>query len=283
MKYDYVLVVGPGRSGSEFLYENLRRHPRMGFPEIKEGYYYRSLRAYRRARGRLGKGVMLADIANLAYNDARMPDGVRALQGAGERVLLVVLLREHRGRAASMMRFRRSRGERTALLGARRLEAAVVGDRLTADDLARIYAIDADALTLRFDALTGDPAGALTALYSQCGIEMGDGEPVASVVNESERARFVPLAALGKAGALLLRRLGCRRLLQRVKDSAGVRRLFFAPGASDARLSAAAAATLAAAYAECVVAVESGGERVGEGVYLRRARAQGGADQRAVA
>ena len=224
---------------------------------------------------------MLADIANLAYNDARLPDGVRALQGAGERVLLVVLLREHRGRAASMMRFRRSRGERTALLGARRLEAAVVADRLTADDLARIYAIDADALTLRFEALTGDPAGALAALYSQCGIEMGDGAPVARAVNESERARFVPLAALGKAAALTLRRLGCRRLLQRVKDSAGVRRAFFVAGASDARLSAEAEATLAAAYAECEAAVEAGGERVCEGVYLRRAKA--GADERAVA
>ena len=283
MKYDYVLVVGPGRSGSEFLYENLRRHQRIGFPEIKEGYYYRSARAYRRARGRLGKGVMLADIANLAYNDARLPDGVRALQGAGERVLLVVLLRDHRERAASMMRFRRSRGERTALLGTRRLEAAVVADRLTADDLARIYAIDADALTLRFDALTGDPAAALAALYSQCGIEMG-GAPVASVVNESERARFVPLAALGKAAALLLRRLGCRRLLQRVKDSAVVRRVFFAAGAPDARLSAEAEATLAGAYAECDVAVEAGGDRVGEGVYLRRAKGGvSGADERAVA
>lgn len=282
MKYDYVLVVGPGRSGSEFLYENLRRHPRMRFPEIKEGYYYRSLRDYRRARGRLGAGIMLADIANLAYKDGGLPDGVRALQGAGERVLLVVLLRDHRERAASMMRFRRSRGERTALLGARRLEAAVVADRLTADDLARIYGIDADALTLRFEALTGDPEGALAAVYSQCGIEMG-GAPVARAVNESERARFMPLAALGKATALLLRRLGCRRLLQRVKDSAGVRRLFFAPGAWDATLSAESEATLGAAQLECIAAVEAASERVGEGVYLRRASAQGGADDKAVA
>lgn len=282
MKYDYVLVVGPGRSGSEFLYENLRRHPRIGFPEIKEGYYYRSLQDYRRARGRLGAGVMLADIANLAYKDGGLPEGVRALQGAGERVLLVVLLRAHRERAASMMRFRRSRGERTALMGARRLEAAVVADRLTADDLARIYGIEADALTLRFEALTGDPEGALAAVYSQCGIEMG-GAPVARAVNESERARFMPLAALGKAAALLLRRLGCRRLLQRVKDSAGVRRLFFAPGAWDATLSATSEATLGAAQAECVVAVEAASERVGEGVYLRRASAQGGADDKAVA
>ena len=281
MKYDYVLVVGPGRSGSEFLYENLRRHPRIGFPEIKEGYYYRSMRDYRRARGRLGAGVMLADIANLAYKDGGLPDGVRALQGAGERVLLVVLLRAHQERAASMMRFRRSRGERTALMGARRLEAAVVADRLTADDLARIYGIDADALTLRFEALTGDPEGSLAAVYSQCGIEMG-GAPVARAVNESERARFLPLAALGKAAALLLRRLGCRRLLQRVKDSAGVRRLFFAPGAWDATLSAEAEATLGAAQAECVAAVEAASERVGEGVYLRRARAQDEADDKAV-
>ncbi len=40
---DYLLAVGPGRSGSEFLYENLKSKPGFVFPEIKEGCYCRSV------------------------------------------------------------------------------------------------------------------------------------------------------------------------------------------------------------------------------------------------
>ena len=83
--YDYLLVVGPGRSGSEFLYRLLRDHPGFVFPEIKERYYYRSPRAFRRARKRLDgrQGQILCDVANLAYADARLSRGVEALREEG--------------------------------------------------------------------------------------------------------------------------------------------------------------------------------------------------------
>ena len=151
--YDYLLVVGPGRSGSEFLYRLLRGHPSFAFPEIKERYYYRSPRAFRRARKRLdgrGRGQLLCDVANLAYADAKLSRGVEALREAGFSILLVVLLRDHRDRAISMMQFRRSRAELSALLGARRLEAAVVRDRLNSERLADVFRTNADVLTLSF-------------------------------------------------------------------------------------------------------------------------------------
>ena len=148
LAYDYLLVVGPGRSGSELLYERLKAHPAFAFPEIKEGYYYRSPRAWRRARRALGAGSggprILADIANLAYRDGALAGGVEALRGGGCRILIAVLLRDHVDRAMSMARFRRSRGELAALLGAARLEAAVVRDRLTPDRLLGVYRLDAD-------------------------------------------------------------------------------------------------------------------------------------------
>ena len=40
--YDYLLIAGPGRSGSTFLYQILNGHAMFVAPVIKEGYLYRS-------------------------------------------------------------------------------------------------------------------------------------------------------------------------------------------------------------------------------------------------
>ena len=55
------------------------------------------------------------DIANLGYCDASRVTGVRALREDGLRILLVMLLRRHVDWAPSMMTFRWSRGEYSAL------------------------------------------------------------------------------------------------------------------------------------------------------------------------
>ena len=276
---DYLLVVGPGRSGSEFLYRRLKGHPAYAFPEIKEGYYYRSPRAFRKARARAG-GRVLVDVANLGYRDAALAPGVRALLAEGVRVLLVVLLRDHRERARSMIAFRRSRGEVSALLGARRLEAAVVADRLTPARLRAIHALDADVLALCFDALTADATAALDCLAALCGTApFADGADAGEgAVNEAVRARVPPFAAAGKLAALALRRLGLRRTLQRLKDSRRLRTFFFAPldGADAAPpLSDASARLLDECGRECRAAVAEASERLRPGVFLRRAPGMG--------
>ncbi len=275
---DYLLVVGPGRSGSEFLYRRLKGHPAYAFPEIKEGYYYRSPRAFRKARAR-ASGRVLVDVANLGYRDAALAPGVRALLAEGVRVLLVVLLRDHRERARSMIAFRRSRGEVSALLGARRLETAVVADRLTPARLRAIHALDADVLALCFDALTAD-AAALDCLAALCGTAPFADAAGADegAVNEAVRARVPPLAAAGKLAALALRRLGWRRTLQRLKDSRRLRTFFFAPldGADAAPpLSDASARLLDECGRECRAAVAEASERLRPGVFLRRAPGAG--------
>ena len=165
---DYLLVVGPGRSGTDYLFEQLRRHPQLAFPESKEGYYYRSLRRRRRAAARAGPGRTLADIANLAYRDPKLPARVRRLAGSGVRVLIVVLLRDHVARAQSMMLFRASRGEPSAWLGRRRLEERVVRDRLTAGQLAAIRDSGAEVMVVDFQDLTGDTGAVLDGLLARC-------------------------------------------------------------------------------------------------------------------
>ena len=206
-------------------------HPDLALPEIKESYYYRSLADFRRAR-RLkdADGKILVDVGNLAYMDAALVPGVARLRRDGYRVLLVVLLRDHRARALSMMRFRRSRGERSAWRGRRGLEEAVVRDRLTPRQLQAMFRLDVDVLTIHFPALIDRPAEILDVLAARCRIARF-AEVRRDVANESEDARYFWLAALGKMGAGVLRRLGFRRTWQRLNpgDNRFTRRLFFVP------------------------------------------------------
>ena len=273
--YDYLLVVGPGRSGSEFLYRLLRGHPSFVFPEIKERCYYRSPRAFRRARKRLdgcGRSQLLCDVANLAYADARLCRSIKALQEEGFRILLVVLLRDHRDRAVSMMQFRRSRAELSALLGARRLEAAVMRDRLTAERLADVFRTNADILTLSFSALTQDTSAVMDILPSLCGAPKFDRAPQ-QAVNQAVGARSLWLSAFMHWCGLALRHLGFRRLLQRIKENEAANKAFFVPLADDAgrpRLSEESLKALDASAVACRRMVENSSRQVREGVYLRK-------------
>ena len=274
--YDYLLVVGPGRSGSTFLYELLNRHAAFAAPDAKEGRYYRSPRrlgqALRRAR-RTRPSTVLLDVANLAYRDRALAPGVKALKGRGYALLLVVLLREHRARAVSMMKYRRSRGEWSALLGARLLERVVVRDSLSVEDLARIFATGVDVLVVDFPTLVGDTARFLEVLAGLCGVAAFE-DPRDRPVNESVRARSMALSAAAKLAAVALRAAGCLRLLQRLKDSPRVQRVFFRPGAvttDPVRLSARAERRLLARYAACRRVIDAAGERLDEGIWLTRA------------
>lgn len=272
--YDYLLVVGPGRSGSALLHENLKRHPDFCFPEIKEGYYYRSPSRFDKAR-RQADGRILTDIANLAYGDRTLSKGIKALQAQGWRILLLALLREHRARAASMARFRKSRGELSALLGAKKLEQAVMRDQLTPAQLSDLYGLGADTLTVCFPALTQNTAAFLARLAALCGAAPFE-QTQSRVVNPSTQARHPLLSAIGKLSALALRRAGRRALLQRLKDSKQAQRLFFVPLREDAEplsFRPDNLKTLDAAYRECRALMERETERLDEHVYFRTADA----------
>ena len=272
--YDYLLVVGPGRSGSRFLLENLRGHPDLAFGRIESEYYYRSARRFRQASRRLqgDAGKLLVDIANLGYRDSALGPGVARLRREGARILLVVLLRDHRERAVSMMRFRRSRGELSALSSIRRLEAAVVRDRLTPEQLEHLFRLDADVLTIAFPTLVNRTETVMGVLAARCGlaefaaIERG-------VVNESVAARSLLFSSFGKSVAAALRWLRWMGLLRRLKDSKFVQGLFFASAdSSEVRLDIASASVLDAAHAECRSVIEAKSERLAEGLYFHEAK-----------
>ena len=266
---DYLLVVGPGRSGSTFLYRLLNGHGAFESPAIKEAYYYRSPRRFERALRRIratAPAAILLDVANLAWRDPWLLAGVGELRRRAHRVLLVVLLREHRARAVSVMAFRRSRGARAAL------ERDVVRDSLTPEDLARLYGMGVDVVTIDFRALVGRTGAVLDVLADLCGVPRIEHVPPGPV-NAAVRARSRWLSAAGKLAAVVLRGTGCRRLLQRLKDSPRVMGIFFLPGVPAGerpRLGGAAGDLLARRFADCRRAVDASSELLTAGVWLKR-------------
>ena len=281
--FDYLLVVGPGRSGSTFFYQLVNRHAAFSAPRIKEGCYYRSPGRFEKAMRevRQGTSTILLDVANLAWRDPALPGGVKALMGRGYRVLLVVLLRDHRARAASMAQHRRSRGFPTALLGRRVLERAIVRNSLTPEDLSKVLSLGADVLVVEFETLTGNAADVLGHLARLCGTA-GFGQPDADPVNPTVQARNVILSGTGKLAATVLRRAGCLRLLQRLKDNPRVMRFFFRPATGDTEpeFSNGTGALLAELSASCRRTAKSRGERLAEGLWLVRATAGPAQDSR---
>ena len=273
--YDYVLAVGPGRSGTTFLYRTLNAHPGFRAPEIKEAHYYRSARRLKRAlRGLRGSGAMLLDVANTAWSDPRL-DRVSALTAGGARILVVVLLRRHRDRARSTMAYRRSRvlpALPAWLPGRGGLERAAEREALTAAALERIFALGVDVLSVEFDTLVARPRATLDPLARLCRTEPF-GRIDAAPVNRAESARFPPLAAAAKFVAWALRTVGARSALQALKDNPDLVRLVFRPAGPGGRpaLSEAATARLDRSEAACRAAVAAASEPLGEGLWLARA------------
>ena len=267
--YDYVLAVGPGRSGSTFLYRLLDAHPAFVAPAIKEGHYYRSPRRFERARRRLrGARAMLLDVANTAWADPRLAR-VAELGRRGHRVLLIVLLRRHAERAVSVIAFRRSRVVPAVFAGRRGLERAALGESLTPAALGRVLGLGADVLTIAFPALVRRPAEVLEAIAGLCataGFEL----PCANPVNETVRARHRLLTGVGKLAAMALRGAGAHRALQALKDRPAVMRVFFVSEAraTPAPLGAAAAAALDAHYEGCLATLAARGECLGDGLWF---------------
>ena len=273
--YDYLLAVGPGRSGTTFLYRNLRLHPQFALPQIKEAGYYRSPRRLLKERRALGEGAgqVLADVSNLACKDDSLSSRIATLKGLGVRVLLVVLLREHCERARSMFRYRKSRGHLSAWLGASRLEQSVVRDRLTPERLEEICRIGVDVLCIDFSALANNPALVFRHLSVLCGVAAPE-RVERRIPNRSVRSRHLALSSLAMLGASLLRALGHRRLLQRLKDSKRLARLFFRPMSENERrvtLKDENLRLLQRAFADCASVIAAHSRPLAEGLHLCKA------------
>lgn len=271
IKYDYLLSVGPGRSGSTFIYQKLKTHPEVEFPGIKESYLYRSLRRFEKARKRLKEGVILADISNRAYQDPLLGWGIKTIRNNGYRILLILFVRKHYDRAVSMVRFKRSRGEFCALFGESYLEKKVMNDQLMPEQLLNIFQMDVDILIVYFPMLTQKPEVFLGQLSNLCGISQFNNIEKERV-NQSVCARNILLSAFGKVVAVLLREVGCVGFLQTLKDNNFMRNFFFVKlPREDFSLSEKNKNLLNDLYFDCCSVVNDFSDRIEEEIYFRKA------------
>lgn len=273
IKYDYLLSVGPGRSGSAFIYQKLKAHPEVEFPGIKEGYLYRSIGRFQKVRKRLNEELILADISNRAYQDPLLDWGIKMIKNNGYRILLILSIREHCDRAVSMVRFKRSRGEFSALWGMNYLEKKVMNDQLMPEQLLNIFQMNVDILIVYFPMLTQKTEVFLGHLSNLCGISqfnnIGKGR-----VNKSVCARNMLLSAFGKIVALALRKVGCVKFLQTIKDSNFIEKLFFTElPENDFSLSEKNRKLLNDLYFECCSVVNDFSDQIGKQIYFRKAGA----------
>ena len=283
-RYDYLLFVGPGRSATTYVYRMLRAHYAVSFPEIKESHYYRDLSRYLGARRRAPDDHILGDVANDAYMDRDLPDALKSLRASGQRVLVVVTLRDHVERAESMVRFDESRGRALRPGGMSDLERRVVARRLTPEQLRRIFSSGVDFAVLDYDALRSDATGVLNRLASLCGIPLSTHQLPQARENPSKRSRSVLLTAAAVLVAKALRGLGLRSTLQRLKDSRRIQGWFFKPLPAEDQLYAGQALspehqeTLHRANADCWAVVRRYAATDGNGLHIR-ARPTGRRDQ----
>jgi len=274
VKYDYLLSIGPGRSGSTFIYQKLKAHPEVEFPGIKEGYLYQSLGRFEKIRKKLNEGLILADISNRAYQDPLLGWGIKMIRDNGYRILLILSIREHFDRAVSMVRFKRSRGEFCALWGRDYLEEKVVNDQLTPEQLLNIFQMDVDVLIVYFPMLTQKTEVFLRHLSNLCGISPFSNIIESERVNKSVCARSILLSAFGKIVAVVLRKAGCVYFLQTLKDNDFIRKLFFRKlQKGDFSLNGKNRDLLNDLYFGCCSIVNNFSNRIGEQIYFREAGA----------
>ncbi len=268
-RVDYLLIAGPGRCGSTYLFEGLAARGDFLAPAIKEGAYYRAPGRLRRAVARLPGGSVLLDGANAAWRDRRLA-AVSGLVGRDCRVLLVLLVRGHVDWARSMKAFRASRGEGLGWLGEAALERAVVANSPSPGDVTRVLGLGVDVLCVDFAVLVEDPGAVLDRIAGLCGRPPGGGCPPATAVNPSVAARSPVVAAVGKCVAAALRALGWRWLLRRLKASGRLRRVFFRPlDGPTAALRKTSERELLRRESACRAALQAATVELAEGLRLK--------------
>ena len=121
-RVDYLLIAGPGRSGSTYLFEGLIGRGDFVAPAIKEGACYRAPGRLRRAVARLPAGAVLLDGANAAWRDAGAVSGFDRLSGPFCRPRPA----QPPARRSPRARIRRARAEGCAVAGPNLRSAASI-------------------------------------------------------------------------------------------------------------------------------------------------------------
>ena len=196
--------------------------------------------------------------------------GVPYLHDAGERVLVVVTIRDHVERTRSMIKFDASRGRGLWWRARNGLERFAVSRRLTPERLRYISRLGVDIAVLDFQSLTAEPLRVVNWLTKQCNIPEYKLLPDVNT-NPSEQARSPYLSAVATLGARSLRKAGLRRTLQSVKDNETLHNLAFKPGGDQPAIALEPehVELLDRDNAACWQFVRMNFSQVEDGIYLR--------------
>lgn len=226
------LMIGPGKAGTTWIYDLLRRHPDVYVPETKEVLYF--TRFYDRGPAwyasffeDAGGHTAVGEVSNTYIFDERAPRRVRE-HYPGMR--LVASLRNPIDRAFSHYLFLRRNGQVTgsfeSVIGG---EHRVVERGLYHRHLSPWWEAfpDDQLLVLDFERLQDDPRAFGRAIFEHLGVDpgfwpAGAGERRLGAMEPRSRL----LARGAKAVAVWLRRVGDPRWVTRLKRSRLARLLF---------------------------------------------------------
>lgn len=235
MKPDFI-VIGPGRTGTTFLYQALLEHPEVCTPlHTKEinffnHEYHQGLAWYQTFFEHCLPGKVCGEISNTYIYDEQVPERIR---GALPDVKLVSILRNPFQRILSAYQFRLSVGEITGDISFQEAIKScpdLVTDNFYGSQLARYFGLfpGENILVSYYDDLERSPKLFLERIYRFIGVDDSFLPQILDQrINASKRLRFPVLGPLLRVYADSLRKLQWFSFLEKSKESSLVRRLLF--------------------------------------------------------
>ena len=224
------LVIGPGRSGTSWIYEALREHPEVGTARgTKETRFFdveysRGMAWYASFFSHCGPCRAIGEVANTYIYNPLVPPRIKAML---PEVTLIACLRDPLERLESVFWYRTWKREITT-----DLEHTIgfwrefIYDNFYWTQLSRyLECFDKSRLKILFyDDLRQDPAAFLGDLYQTIGVDAGFvPRMLHQRVNPGVRARHGLVSRAAEGASWWLRKLGCHSVLTALKRSRLVR------------------------------------------------------------
>ena len=225
----YVLVAGPGRSGSTYLYNVMAQHPDVGTAGWKEAYLYRNESKLLSALQKSATKKVFLDVANRGFVDPKLREFLRNYSDIKPYSLVLIYLYLDQGeRLASVLDFRKSRGMIEAYLPQRLAEKLLVSEIFCSRHLQSQQSPHYDTFILKTEKMQRDPTLLLAELDKMLGLRLDNTKPlVKAQFNERKDARILLLSSIGKLVANFLRWLGMAKTVEAIKTQHKVENFFF--------------------------------------------------------
>ncbi len=221
-------VLGPGKAGTTWLYHLLRENEQVCVPLIKEtaffnSNYHRGVKWYLSLFDFSSEHLAFGDISNQNY---KSPVVIENCLKLFPETLFIYLLRDPRDRFLSAYRFELKQGRSLPIeTYALEWDLSLFDDRSIVQRLQERVPVG-QLLLVRFEDIRSRPQFVAQLIGHVLGVQLLS-FPTQDAKNISVYPRSRVLAKSGRFVASQLRRLGFLRLLQRLKNSFFISRVFY--------------------------------------------------------